>query len=160
MPHSVWLARTISADGDCAGSNCRTISSCASVAICWSASSTRIAYSVADNRTPPTSISSGAAAAMSAGVDSGLVVDAESGPAGSTTGSSSIAMSPSSPPPNGPSEIGSMTGADDACKLPSSGNSSTSANGGGGAASISSVASAATSSAGSSSTIGGGSTSV
>jgi TPP-dependent indolepyruvate ferredoxin oxidoreductase alpha subunit len=34
MPQSVWLARTIAADGSCDESNCNSDNSCASVARC------------------------------------------------------------------------------------------------------------------------------
>ncbi len=63
MPYSVWLARTIAAEGACCGSNCIAANSAASVARCRSASSLRMRCSDAESVTSPTVISSGSGSA-------------------------------------------------------------------------------------------------
>ena len=68
MPHSVWLARTIAADGPWCESNCNTSSSCVSVATCCAASSTRMRNSTVESVTSPTTTSSaGATPPLSSG---------------------------------------------------------------------------------------------
>ena len=68
MPHSVWPARIISAEGTVRGSNCSTESSFSSVARCWRASSQRILHSDVETRTLPIVISSGSCLAPATGV--------------------------------------------------------------------------------------------
>ncbi len=68
MPQSVWLARTIVAEGSCDESNCNNDNSCASVARCPSASSTSTAKRSGASVTSPTVTGCGAASASASAV--------------------------------------------------------------------------------------------